>query len=116
MSAVLRGMLVSVCLFTLAACQEDGADTVESNSRFPDVIAQEREKCVDDGGRWGATPGDTGFTCFQTLSDANKRCSAESDCQGLCLARSRTCAPVKPFFGCHEVLGSNGLRQTRCIQ
>ena len=116
MSAVLRGMLVSVCLFILAACQEDGTDEIASTSVFPDLIAQQREKCLEDGGRWGATPGDTGFTCFQTLSDANKRCSVESDCEGLCLARSQTCAPVKPFFGCHEVLGSNGLRQTRCVE
>ncbi len=116
MSAFLRRLLVVLCLFTLAACQEDGANEDDTASIFPDVAAEERLKCAKDGGRWGPTPGKSSFTCFQTLSDANKACSRESDCQGLCLARSRTCAPVTPFFGCNEVLGSNGLRQTRCVQ
>ena len=116
MSALLRGMLISVCLFGLAACQEDSGEESASTSLFPDLIAQEQQKWADAGGRWGPTPGGVTFTCFQTLSDANKFCRAESDCQGLCLARSQTCAPVKPFFGCHEVLSSNGLRQTRCVQ
>jgi hypothetical protein len=116
MSAYLRGMLAVLCLFFLAACQEDGSDEAESGSIFPDLIAEEREKCTKDGGRWGAAPGNDTFTCFKTLSDANKPCSLESDCQGLCLARSRTCSPVKPMFGCHEVLSSSGLRQTRCVQ
>ncbi len=116
MSAFLRGMLFVLCLFTLVACQEDGGDEAESASIFPGLITQEREKCIKDGGRWGAAPGNATFTCFKNLTDANKPCARESECQGLCLARSRTCAPVKPLFGCHEVLASNGTRQTRCFQ
>lgn len=116
MSAFLRRMLFVLCVFALAACQEDGAKEDESTSLFPDATAEERLKCAKDGGRWGKIPGKSTSTCFQNLSDANKTCTRESDCQGLCLARSGTCSPVSPFFGCHEVLGSNGLRQSRCVQ
>ena len=116
MSALLRGMIVVLCLFTLAACQEDGAETAESTSIFPDLLAEQRLQCAKDGGRWGPAPGRQTFTCFMNLTDANAPCTRETDCQGLCLARSRTCSPIKPFFGCHEVLSPTGLRQTRCIQ
>ena len=116
MSAYLRGMLAVLCLFVLAACQEDGTGEVASTSIFPNLAAEQRAQCTKDGGRWGAAPGNNAFTCFQNLSDANKPCSLESDCQGLCLARSRTCSPVEPLFGCHEVFSSSGLRQTRCVQ
>lgn len=116
MSAFLRSITLVLCLFALAACQEDSASDAESASIFPDLIGEQRAQCEKDGGRWGKAPGDGTFACFKTLSDANKPCSRESDCKGLCLARSRTCSPVTPFFGCNEVLGSNGLRQTRCLR
>lgn len=116
MSAFLRSILLVLCLFTLVACQEDGPSNDESASIFPDLIGEQRAQCDKDGGNWGKAPGNGTFTCFRTLSDANKTCSRESDCQGLCLARSRTCTPVTPLFGCNEVLGSNGLRQTRCVR
>ncbi|CAN0600492.1 unnamed protein product [Ectocarpus sp. 12 AP-2014] len=116
MSALLRGMIGVLCLFTLVACQEDGGDEAESASIFPNVIAEKQESCLKDGGRWGPATGNNTFTCFITPSDANTACSKESDCQGLCLARSRTCAPVIPFFGCHQVLSSSGTLQTRCRQ
>lgn len=116
MSAVLRRVLVVCCfLFTLAACEENGAEEVESTSIFPDILSEQRQQCSKDGGRWGPLPGRQSFTCFQELSDANKSCSRATDCQGMCLARSRTCTPFKPFFGCHEVFSSGGARQTRCI-
>ena len=116
MSALLRRTLVVLCLFTLAACQEDGEKPIESNSIFPDLEAEARLKCAKDGGRWGAIPGNASSTCFQNAPDAHESCTRESDCASLCLARSRTCAPTVPFFGCHEVLSSSGVPQTRCSQ
>lgn len=116
MSALLRRTLVVLCLFTMAACQEDSEEPIESTSAFPDYVAEARLKCAKNGGRWGAAPGNATFTCFRDLSDANKSCSRESDCEGLCLSRSRTCSPITPFFGCHEVLSSSGIPQTRCSQ
>jgi hypothetical protein len=116
MSALLRGLAAVLCLFFLASCQEDGAESAEQSSIFPDLLEERRLQCAKDGGRWGAAPGRQTFVCFTTNSDANAPCSRETDCEGLCLARSRTCAPFKPFFGCHEVFSPTGLRQTRCIQ
>ena len=54
--------------------------------------------------------------CIQPTRDGGKRCTRESQCDGVCLARSGTCAPVKPLLGCNEVLQDNGVRATLCIE
>ena len=38
-----------------------------------------------------------------------------TDCDGMCLARSRTCSPIKPLFGCQDVLADNGTVGTVCV-
>lgn len=116
MSALRRILSAFFCALLLAGCQEDGPQASESQTAFPDLLALQRDACERDGGRWGLALGKTVYVCYRDTRDANKSCTTESDCQGLCLARSRTCSPIEPFFGCHEVIGSNGLRQTRCVE
>ena len=116
MSAIRRVLTAVVCVSVLASCQEDGNSATESESIFPDLLQIQRDACEKSGGRWGAAPGKASQVCYRTLRDANQTCSTESDCDGFCLARSRTCSPVEPFYGCHEVLSSSGLRQTVCVE
>ncbi len=71
--------------------------------------------CVKVKGAWVRAGKSGTMTCVRTLRDSGKQCSRESDCEGQCLARSRTCAPVSPMFGCNEVLQDNGQRVTLCI-
>ncbi len=100
--------------FVLAACQEDSATTTGSDDPSMSVeVAEIRQDCEENGGSWGAR-GDGRFTCYFPTSDANQRCSTASDCEGVCLARSQTCAPTTPFEGCHEVLTEAGQRATQC--
>jgi len=71
--------------------------------------------CDKTKGIW-ITAGNTGTkTCQQPLRDSGKQCSRDKDCEGQCLARSRTCAPFAPMFGCNDVLQDNGQRATLCI-
>ena len=114
MSAIRHIVTVGLCLFALAACEED-TQVPERDSIFPDVMQSQREACERKGGNWASTPSRSGFICFQQTSDANQMCRASSECEGVCLARSRTCAPVVPLLGCHEVLTASGLRQTICV-
>lgn len=116
MSAIRRVMTVVLCCFSLVACQEDGPEVSESGTAIPDILAIERTACEREGGRWALAIGKSTYVCYEDLNDANKTCSTANDCKGLCLARSRSCSPVKPFFGCHEVLSSTGVRQTLCVQ
>lgn len=60
--------------------------------------------------------GDSGASaCVRRMKDAGKRCTTGKQCQGECLARSGTCAPYQPLFGCNEVLQDNGVRTTLCL-
>jgi hypothetical protein len=71
--------------------------------------------CEKKGGQWSKVgKGDLRACVFQTR-DAGKSCKKESDCDGVCLARSRTCSPLKPLYGCNEILQDNGARVTLCI-
>jgi len=116
MSAIRRVMTVVLCSFLLLGCQEDGNAVSESETAVPDILAVERTACERRGGNWALTPNKTTFTCFRQTRDANQRCSGEDDCQGHCLARSQTCAPIEPLFGCNEILTSDGVRQTLCVE
>lgn len=116
MSAVCHILKVLLCVFLLAGCQEDAEDVSDADVAIPDILVPQRAACERTGGRWGKVPGRDAFTCFQTTRDANERCETARDCEGLCLARSRTCAPETPLFGCHEIVSAAGLRQTICTE
>lgn len=83
----------------------------------PQAIKTEAQiACENRDGLW--TPvGTTGTlrACVFQTRDGGERCSRESDCEGACLARSGTCSPIRPLFGCHEVLQNDGRRVTLCI-
>lgn len=71
--------------------------------------------CEARGGIW-TVAGNTGaYLCVQPTRDGGKACHKESDCEGQCLARSMSCAPFTPLFGCNEVLDKQGRRVTLCI-
>lgn len=71
--------------------------------------------CEKKRGKWsGIGKGDARACVFQT-KDAGKQCDRESQCDGVCLARSGTCSPYKPLFGCNEILQDNGARVTLCL-
>lgn len=72
-------------------------------------LACERKKGV-----WSSA-GKQARVCVFRTRDGGEACRAETDCDGLCLARSGTCAPLKPLFGCNDILDSMGRRVTLCI-
>ncbi|MGR3514231.1 MAG: hypothetical protein ACU0GG_15835 [Paracoccaceae bacterium] len=116
MSAIRHLVTVGVLCAVLTGCQDGETDTTETDASIPSALAPQRAACERDGGRWGGVPNRDTFTCYRTTRDANKRCDSARDCEGLCLARSRTCAPQTPLFGCHDVFSADGLRQTLCIE
>lgn len=75
----------------------------------------EQAACLAKGGIWSANGASPLHTCVTRTRDAGKSCRKETDCDGLCLARSRTCAPVKPLFGCNPILQADGTEATLCI-
>jgi hypothetical protein len=82
----------------------------------PETPQSEMElACRKKGGNWSRVGKGSLRACVFQTRDGGKRCKKESDCDGVCLARSGTCAPIKPLFGCNEILQDNGARVTLCI-
>jgi hypothetical protein len=71
--------------------------------------------CERKDGSWEDTGGGL-MICVRQTRDGGKRCTRESQCEGLCLARSGTCAPVDPLVGCQDILQDDGTRATQCIE
>jgi hypothetical protein len=71
--------------------------------------------CERKQGSWEDTGGGL-MICIQPTRDGGKRCTRESQCESLCLARSGTCAPIKPLLGCHDILQDDGSRATQCVE
>ncbi len=71
--------------------------------------------CEKRGGSFVAFGRSGAMTCQLPTRDGGKQCRRESDCDGVCLARSNTCAPVKPLWGCHAILQNDGRRVELCI-
>ena len=71
--------------------------------------------CKKKGGRYIKTGSGDLRACVKVTGEEGKSCKRETDCTGSCLARSGTCAPVKPLFGCNEILQADGRRVTLCL-
>ena len=71
--------------------------------------------CDKRGGRFVAVGLNRAMTCQTPTRDAGKQCRKAGDCEGVCLGRTGTCAPVVPLLGCQDVLQNDGRRVTLCI-
>jgi hypothetical protein len=71
--------------------------------------------CGKTGGRFAKAGNSTTFVCARETRVGGKSCRRETDCEGLCLARSRSCSPITPVLGCQESPTQDGLRVTECV-
>jgi len=71
--------------------------------------------CEKTGGRFAKAGNSTTFVCARETRVGGKSCRRETDCEGLCLARSRSCSPITPVLGCQESPTQDGLRVTECV-
>jgi len=53
--------------------------------------------------------------CVRPTGDAGQSCTQISDCEGYCLAKTNSCAPEAPMYGCFEVLLAPGDPVTVCL-
>ena len=90
------------------------AETTPPPPPEPPLQARARAECTDRGGIFVQRVAGV-FACVQPTRDAGRQCRQSSDCESQCLARSQTCAPYAPLFGCNEVLTGPGRRETLCV-
>lgn len=79
------------------------------------TLSPEGLACEKRGGLWSATGKSGVMACVKRTRDFGKSCSRDRECEGACLARSRSCAPITPLFGCHDVLQDDGRQVTLCL-
>jgi hypothetical protein len=82
---------------------------------LPDPKSDQQLACERKRGNWVTAIGSL-KACVYPTGDSGKRCERESQCEGVCLARSGTCSPVKPLYGCNEILQDDGARVTLCLE
>lgn len=105
-----------VATTALAACQQEDNTVLEPGANAPGALDAARAACAEAGGTFEPAPGGGGVElCVRTTEDGNQPCASANECEGFCLARSRTCAPVTPLLGCNDILQSNGTEATVCV-
>jgi len=72
-------------------------------------------KCLKSGGLWADAGKSGAKSCIRRTKDAGRSCTKQTQCEGYCLARSHTCAPVTPMFGCNDILQADGREVTLCL-
>ncbi|MGC8201894.1 hypothetical protein ACP2AV_04220 [Aliiroseovarius sp. PTFE2010] len=101
----------------LAACQPEAPTPSGLSNYAIDGGDLARVQCTMDGGRWAKGGADGGYLCLRVPKDAGQSCKKSTDCStNICLARSRSCAPVAPLFGCNEILTRTGRVATMCLE
>ncbi len=109
-------VILLLMLGTLAACKTQSGPAQDGASDYdPHLFEKQRAACEKRGGTFAEGKPGGAFVCFNRTRDAGKACTAAKQCEGACLARSRTCAPIKPLFGCNEVLSNSGAISTVCV-
>jgi hypothetical protein len=108
----MRRVLPLLLVMALVGCKPEAPDL---DGPGPEDFLDQKAACEKHDGRWGQGGASGFFVCYQTTRDGGKSCDKGTECDGLCLARSRTCAPVKPLFGCQEVLTDGGVAATLCL-
>jgi type IV secretory pathway TrbL component len=103
---------------TEAATEAATDPAAEAPAEAAPVVVPKSDRqiaCERKRGVW-ADAGSGLKVCVRKTNDSGKRCSKESDCEGVCLARSGTCAPADPMLGCNDLLQDDGSRATLCIE
>lgn len=99
-----------------AATAEPAPPDPAAEPEIPAILKSPSEiACEDDGGTWARAGEGGGMACIYQTRDGGRRCDGKDDCEGECLARSRSCSPIKPLFGCNAVLLDTGAEVTLCL-
>ena len=109
-------MIRAVFLILLAAATSCVPDKQEDTGPLIGASAVEAQQktCEAAGGRFGKAGIAGTRVCYRTPPDAGKACNRATDCTSECLARTKTCAPITPLFGCNDILDSLGRSVTLC--
>ena len=100
------------CALVAGCVPETGEPELVNGGPVDPVQNTTKAACEAAGGQ--IVVGLAGPTCAKPTKDAGKACSDSSQCEGFCLAQTKTCTPTSPYFGCFAVL-ERGQTPTLCV-
>ena len=74
-----------------------------------------RAKCLKEGG----TPqriGWSGEVCMRFTPDVGKSCSDSAQCEGVCIAETKSCSKTEIVFGCYTELRNGKAVEGPCLE
>lgn len=110
---------------------EEGCGVVKSATG--EFLPETKKDCDGRGGKWGIIGGSQKYICNLPTSDAGKRCSNKSDCEGSCIAELSTedeaklkvskevltldgiCTPYIFNVGCHPFVSNGKIDGITCV-
>ena len=98
------------------AAEPEAAEAPAEAAPPPPPKSPEQLACERRGGTWSSAGGSGIKACVRRTRDGGKQCVNGTQCEGDCLARSQSCSPIAPLFGCNDILQDNGARVTQCIE
>lgn len=104
-------MLGVLALGFMAGCKPDGPAPLPPVGA--ELTALNSASCAARGGEL-VQIGSISL-CRTQPRDGGKSCQTGKDCEGECLARSMTCAPISPLRGCNDIITDTGARVTECV-
>lgn len=97
------------------AASPESTPAPDQSAPPPDPQSPEEVKCLKAGHAWASTGTGGAMACVKRTKDGGKACTRQTQCEGYCLARSRSCAPITPMFGCNDILQADGSEATLCL-
>ena len=99
-----------------AGAKDAASDTAPAAEVVPPApLSPEAQACKRKGGSYLKTGDSNLRSCVRLTGEGAKHCTSGKDCKGACLARSGTCSPADPLFGCNEILQDDGRRVNLCL-
>lgn len=91
-------------------------DVKQLTAKYAVIIHSEKEngKCLENGGNYEKMGMLQMYQCNMPAKDSGKTCSDSKECEGSCLAETKTCSENTINFGCIPIL-ENGEEVTICI-
>ncbi|MBK8439386.1 MAG: hypothetical protein IPL38_07720 [Rhodobacter sp.] len=108
----MKRMILVLATLALASCVEEGPGGGPQGKQLTEA---ERADCLMRGGTTGYGGLFPDELCFTPMKDAGQSCTKAGDCEGQCLADTKTCSKVSPIFGCYDYLDETGQVVGICV-
>ncbi|EKD23134.1 MAG: hypothetical protein ACD_83C00039G0001 [uncultured bacterium] len=120
---VILALIIIICVgvyLVYALVVDRSVGSTATNSTANTTSSAEKE-CLAKGGEWEKIGMGLSKQCNMTFSDANKKCTDSSECQGQCIAENpqsivgKCSSRSSASIGCHSLMMNGKASPTLCL-